>query len=82
MGRLFKHNDGTAADTIEDLQQYQPELEQIKTAELPDRLAQNVSYGPPGLRGLFSSPYVTGAAVLASLGGYSFGYGKEYVLKQ
>lgn len=73
MGRLFKHNDGTAADTIENVQQ-QPELEQIKTAELPDRLAQNVSYGPSGMRGLFSSPYVTGAAVLASLGGYSFGY--------
>lgn len=34
----------------------------------------NVSYGPEGIRGLLSSPYVVGAAALASLGGFSFGY--------
>ncbi|KAL4901549.1 hypothetical protein BDW74DRAFT_170018 [Aspergillus multicolor] len=32
------------------------------------------SYGPNGIRGLVSSPYVLGAAGLASLGGFSFGY--------
>jgi sugar porter (SP) family MFS transporter len=34
----------------------------------------DVSYGPTGVRGLFISPYVSGAAFLASLGGFSFGY--------
>lgn len=37
-------------------------------------LADDVSYGPNGIRGLISSPYVLGAAFLASLGGFSFGY--------
>lgn len=36
---------------------------------------ENVSYGPSGLKGLFTSPYVFGAAILASMGGFSFGYG-------
>lgn len=73
MGVTLKHNDGTPADTLE----YAPgnELQPVPTVELPDRLAQNVSYGPDGIRGIFSSPYVFGAALLASLGGYSFGYG-------
>lgn len=50
------------------------DLSAIPTAELPDRLAEQVSYGPTGVRGLVSSPYVLGAAFLASLGGFSFGY--------
>ncbi|KAL2784202.1 general substrate transporter [Aspergillus keveii] len=33
-----------------------------------------VAYGPNGIRGLFSSGYVFGAAFVASLGGFSFGY--------
>jgi MFS family permease len=37
-------------------------------------LFEDVSYGPSGVRGLLGSPYVTGAAALASLGGFSFGY--------
>lgn len=49
-------------------------LEPIHTAELPNLLADEVSYGPGGIRGIISSPYVFGAAFLASLGGYSFGY--------
>lgn len=40
----------------------------------PLDLADHVSYGPSGLRGLVSSPYVFGAAFLASMGGASFGY--------
>lgn len=35
---------------------------------------QSVSYGPSGMRSLVRSPYVSGAAVLASLGGFSMGY--------
>lgn len=37
-------------------------------------LADHVSYGSSGIKGLLSSPYVFGAALLASLGGFSFGY--------
>lgn len=40
----------------------------------PGLLAPPVKYGPGGVRGLFSSGYVLGAASLASLGGFSFGY--------
>ncbi|KAI9651915.1 MAG: hypothetical protein M1831_007495 [Alyxoria varia] len=38
------------------------------------KLAGNVTYGPQGVRGLTTSRYVFGAAFLASLGGFSFGY--------
>jgi MFS family permease len=34
----------------------------------------SVSYGESGIQGVISSPYVLGAAVLASLGGFSMGY--------
>lgn len=37
-------------------------------------LAENVSYGPGGIKGIVRSPYVFGAAFLASMGGFSFGY--------
>ncbi|KIX01088.1 uncharacterized protein Z518_10154 [Rhinocladiella mackenziei CBS 650.93] len=43
----------------------------VPQAEL---LGEHVSYGPDGLRGLLTSGYVFGAAFLASLGGFSFGY--------
>lgn len=35
---------------------------------------EEVAYGPTGVRGLVSSPYIFGAAMLASMGGFSFGY--------
>lgn len=38
------------------------------------RLQEDVAYGPDGIRGLLTSGYVSGAAFLASLGGFSFGY--------
>ncbi|KAE8147993.1 general substrate transporter [Aspergillus avenaceus] len=41
-------------------------------ATVPDPDA--VSYGPSGIKGLFTSKYVSGAAFLASLGGFSMGY--------
>lgn len=50
------------------------EMAFVQTSELPTRLAENVSYGRGGMRGIASSPYVFGAALLASLGGFSFGY--------
>lgn len=46
----------------------------IPTADLPDLLSEEVAYGPSGVKGLLASPYVFGAAFLASLGGFSFGY--------
>lgn len=41
---------------------------------VPSGLSETISYGPDGIRGVFSSGYVFGAAFLASLGGFSFGY--------
>lgn len=37
---------------------------------------ENLSYGSSGLKGIIESPYVFAAALLASMGGFSFGYGK------
>lgn len=41
--------------------------------------ADDVSYGESGIRGLIGSPYVLGAAMLAALGGFSFGYGSLHL---
>lgn len=49
-------------------------MQAIPTADLPDLLAEEVSYGKNGLAGIIESPFVFGAAFLASLGGFSFGY--------
>lgn len=38
-------------------------------------LAEGVSYGYSGARAFLASPYVFGAALLASMGGFSYGYG-------
>lgn len=38
-------------------------------------LAEGVSYGYSGARAFLTSPYVFGAALLASMGGFSYGYG-------
>jgi hypothetical protein len=43
--------------------------------------AVEVSYGYSGVRGLVKSPYVFGAALLASMGGFSYGYGMVIYLK-
>ena len=34
-----------------------------------------LSYGQSGVKGIIGSPYILGAAALASMGGFSFGYG-------
>lgn len=51
-----------------------PEAEHNETIYAEPSFLQSVSYGPGGISGLVSSPYVSGAAVLASLGGFSMGY--------
>lgn len=38
-------------------------------------LVVHVEYDKEGLGGIIRSPYVFGAALLASFGGFSFGYG-------
>jgi hypothetical protein len=43
-------------------------------ADALDILGEEVSYGHDGVWGLFSSGYVFGAALLALLGSFSFGY--------
>ncbi|KAI1034846.1 hypothetical protein LB504_004840 [Fusarium proliferatum] len=60
---LHDEDDGTVED-----------INIVPTADLPTRLADSVAYGPGGIRGVIQSPFVFGAAFLASLGGFSFGY--------
>lgn len=52
-----------------------PTVPSSEHEEVTGELAHSVAaYGPDGVRGIFSSGYVFGAALLASLGGFSFGY--------
>lgn len=44
------------------------------TPTSPEAWVGSISYGPGGIRGIISNTYVFGAAFLASLGGFSFGY--------
>lgn len=37
--------------------------------------AEEVNYGQAGAKAFLTSPYVFGAALLASMGGFSYGYG-------
>lgn len=59
-----------------------PSLPQAKFDTSSTHLAEDaVAYGPPGVRGLFSSgPFILCTAFLASMGGFSFGYGKVGIL--
>lgn len=41
----------------------------------PEPLSSESNYDSNGIKGLLNSPYVCGAALLASFGGFSFGYG-------
>ncbi|KAF6803823.1 high-affinity glucose [Colletotrichum musicola] len=45
----------------------------VPTVEVPLQ-EEDLSYGRTGVRGVIESPYVFGAALLASMGGFSFGY--------
>ena len=51
-----------------------PSAEHDETVVAEPGFLEGVSYGPSGIRSLISSGYVFGAAVLASLGGFSMGY--------
>ncbi|KAI7584400.1 hypothetical protein KC346_g17968, partial [Hortaea werneckii] len=53
-----------------------PSLPHAKSDIASTHLAEDaVAYGPPGVRGLFSSgPFILCTAFLASMGGFSFGY--------
>ena len=51
-----------------------PDIEhEVKDAQI-EFSHEAQAYGPSGVKGLLSSGYVFGAAFLASLGGFSFGY--------
>lgn len=58
-------------DTYVGSQHVEDGIKPIETAELPTAIAENIAYGPGGIKGIVGSPYVFGAALLASLGGFS-----------
>lgn len=51
-------------------------VETIKTSGTDNSIQPDtqISYGSTGIRGIVQSPYVFAAALLASMGGFSFGY--------
>lgn len=52
-----------------------PSLDNIKGETNIFEVVNDIEYGPRGVKGLLSSgPYILSAALLASLGGFSFGY--------
>lgn len=57
---------------------YTPSDQQDTTRRASEVLLnhENLSYGSSGIKGIIESPYVCAAAFLASMGGFSFGYGK------
>ncbi|KAJ3545644.1 hypothetical protein NM208_g2417 [Fusarium decemcellulare] len=72
-----KSGSGFTADALDNAKADHLEshhIDQTKSIPEGEVILQDVSYGAGGVRGLFSSPYVSGAAFLASLGGFSFGY--------
>jgi hypothetical protein len=52
--------------------------EQIVSSSPKRRLSvqDHLVYGNGGLKGIIGLPFVFGAALLASMGGFSFGYGR------
>lgn len=50
--------------------------ETLSSSESTSFDLKKLDYGHNGIKGLIQSPYVLGAAFLASLGGFSFGYGQ------
>lgn len=45
------------------------------TIETPELATADITYDRNGIKGILRSPFVCGAAMLASFGGFSFGYG-------
>lgn len=52
------------------------EIKLPMTGEPVELVVESVDYGYHGVKAWLSSPYVFGAALLASMGGFSYGYGK------
>ena len=73
---MFGKKNSRSSASRTTIQHAEDEIEPVHTADLPTNLAENVSYGPSGVKGMISSPYVFGAAFLTSLGAFSFGYGE------
>ncbi len=59
---------------VESLQEQQKAASRRASAVLTEY--EHLSYGAGGLKGLVQSPYVFAAAFVASMGGFSFGYGE------
>lgn len=74
---MTKKTDG---DPLKAVSSHDPATEKIEDladndlTTIPSNVEGHVSYGKSGIAGLIESPYVLGAAFLASMGGFSFGY--------
>lgn len=51
------------------------------TDDHPNFALEEITYESNGPKGIFNSPFVCGAALLASFGGLSFGYGEFFALQ-
>lgn len=67
---------GNPNDTRDVAERKQSDIQHAEFRRLSvDHLAAHVDYDNKGISGIIRSPYVFGAALLASFGGFSFGYG-------
>ncbi|KAI0450463.1 general substrate transporter [Xylaria acuta] len=79
MGQNQKATDANEAISNEHVEVLSPNTPTPSdTTGTIDNLGEDIAYGPPGIRAL-QSPYVLGAATLASLGGFSFGYNQGVI---
>ncbi|KAN0093537.1 general substrate transporter [Hyaloscypha variabilis] len=69
---MLKHDD--SQEDVEKNARGLAEHLELSSSSVPFHSTNELSYGESGLKGLLRSPYVFGAAFLASLGGFSFGY--------
>lgn len=67
-----KNNKYLGSEQYEHVEESSPSPIHITDAALNP--TEHVAYGKTGARGLLSSPFIFGAAMLASMGGFSFGY--------
>ena len=70
----------TEAKTVDDLAERKEVASEDHEAHTTSFTAKEVTYDRNGVGALFRAPYVFGAAFLASMGGFSFGYGKLQLL--
>ncbi|KAI8680701.1 MFS domain-containing protein [Fusarium sp. Ph1] len=61
-------------ETKESLSHSRPTESHIEETDIAAQAGEIISYDDNGLAGIVRSPYVLGAAALASFGGFSFGY--------